>query len=85
MICMKKVRLSSRPRAKVRCQGPLGSARAQPCVTDCYFFCHLSSVDKTRLFEKLLLDSYLSFTVHELVVIGCCFFALNLVEAKVYP
>ena len=31
MICMKKVRFSSHPRAKVRCQGPPGSARAQPC------------------------------------------------------
>ena len=31
MICMKKLRFSSHPRAKVRCQGPLGSARAQPC------------------------------------------------------
>ena len=32
MICMKKVRFVSRPRAKVRRQGPPGSARAQPCV-----------------------------------------------------
>ena len=31
MICMKKVRFSSHPRAKVRRQGPPGSARAQPC------------------------------------------------------
>ena len=30
MICMKNLRFSSCPRAKVRCQGPLGSARAQP-------------------------------------------------------
>ena len=30
MICMKNLRFSSRPRAKVRCQGPPGSARAQP-------------------------------------------------------
>ena len=30
MICMKNLRFSSRPRAKVRRQGPLGSARAQP-------------------------------------------------------
>ena len=30
MICMKKVRFSSRLRAKVRCQEPPGSARAQP-------------------------------------------------------
>ena len=31
MICMKKLQFSSRPRAKVRRQGPLGSARKQPC------------------------------------------------------
>ena len=31
MICMKNLRFSSRPRAKVRRQGPPGSARAQPC------------------------------------------------------
>ena len=31
MICMKEVRFSSRLSAKVRCQGPPGSARAQPC------------------------------------------------------
>ena len=31
MICMKNLSFSSRPRAKVRCQGPPGSARAQPC------------------------------------------------------
>ena len=30
MICMKTLRFSSRPRAKVRRQGPPGSARAQP-------------------------------------------------------
>ena len=30
MICMKCLRFSGRPRAKVRCQGPLGSARALP-------------------------------------------------------
>ena len=30
MICMKSLRFSSRPKAKVRCQGPPGSARAQP-------------------------------------------------------
>ena len=30
MICMKNLRFSSRPRSKVRRQGPLGSARAQP-------------------------------------------------------
>ena len=30
MICMKNLRFSSHPRAKVRCQGPPGSARAQP-------------------------------------------------------
>ena len=30
MICMKKLRFSSRARAKVRHQRPLGSARAQP-------------------------------------------------------
>ena len=30
MICMKNLRFSSRPRAKVRRQGPRGSARAQP-------------------------------------------------------
>ena len=33
MICMKKLRFSSRPRAKVRHQGPPGSARAQPCIS----------------------------------------------------
>ena len=31
MICMKKLPFSSRPRAKVRRQGLLGSAREQPC------------------------------------------------------
>ena len=31
MICMKNLRFSSHPRAKVRRQGPPGSARAQPC------------------------------------------------------
>ena len=30
MICMKELRFPSRPRAKVRRQGPPGSARAQP-------------------------------------------------------
>ena len=35
MIWMKKVRFSSRPRAKVKCQGPLGSARAQPWSRIC--------------------------------------------------
>ena len=30
MIRVKNLRFSSHPRAKVRCQGPLGSARAQP-------------------------------------------------------
>ena len=30
VICMKNLRFSSRPRAKVRRQGPPGSARAQP-------------------------------------------------------
>ena len=29
---MKNLRFSSRPRAKVRLQGPPGSARAQPCI-----------------------------------------------------
>ena len=33
MICMKKLRFSSHPRAKGSLQGPPGSARAQPC--DC--------------------------------------------------
>ena len=33
MICKIKLRFSSHPRAKVRRQGPPGSARAQPC--DC--------------------------------------------------
>ena len=32
MICVKNARFSSCPRAKVRHQGPLGSARAQPCI-----------------------------------------------------
>ena len=32
MICMKNLRFSCRPRSKVRRQGPLGSARAQPCA-----------------------------------------------------
>ena len=32
MICVKNVRFSSRLRAKVRRQGPLSSARAQPCM-----------------------------------------------------
>ena len=31
MICMKNLRFSSCLRANVRCQGPPGSARAQPC------------------------------------------------------
>ena len=30
MICMKKLRFSSYPKAKVGCQGSPGSARAQP-------------------------------------------------------
>ena len=34
MICMKNMRFSSRPRARVRRQGPPGSARAQPCIQD---------------------------------------------------
>ena len=34
MICMKNLRFSSRLRAKVRCQGPPGSARAQPCRSE---------------------------------------------------
>ena len=33
MICMKNLRFSSCPKAKVRCQGPPGSARAQPCLS----------------------------------------------------
>ena len=32
MICMKNLRFSSRPRAKVRCHRPPGTARAQPWV-----------------------------------------------------
>ena len=32
MICTKNLKFSSHPRAKVRHQGPPGSARAQPCV-----------------------------------------------------
>ena len=32
MICLKKLRFSSCPRAKIGRQGPLGSARAQPCL-----------------------------------------------------
>ena len=32
MMCMKNMRFSSHPRAKVRRQGPPGSARAQPCI-----------------------------------------------------
>ena len=32
MFCMKKLRFSSHPRTKVRHQGPLGSARAQPWI-----------------------------------------------------
>ena len=32
MICMKELRFPSRPTAKVRHQGPPGSARAQPCL-----------------------------------------------------
>ena len=33
MICMKNLRFSSRPRAKVKCQRPPGFARAQPCMS----------------------------------------------------
>ena len=40
---MKILRFSSRPRAKVRCHRPLGSARVQPC--------HLSSVCYLTLFS----------------------------------
>ena len=32
MICIKNLRFSSRPGAKVGCQGPPGCARAQPCI-----------------------------------------------------
>ena len=37
MICMKNLRFSSRPRIKVRRQGPPGSARAQPWTGVHYF------------------------------------------------
>ena len=40
MICVKNLRFSSCPRAKVRRQGPPDSARAQPCpITVFNFFC----------------------------------------------
>ena len=51
MICMKKLRFPSRPRAKVRRQGSLGSTRAHACqkmsinpLTKvlCKFYCHLA-------------------------------------------
>ena len=45
MICMKNLRFSSRPRAKVRRQGPLGSARAQPCVCKAGFHCNNNDND----------------------------------------
>ena len=34
MICMKNLRFSGCPRAKVSHQGPLGSARVQPCTPE---------------------------------------------------
>ena len=47
MICMKNVRFSSRPRAKVRCQGPPGSARAQPWILS--FICTSSLLCRCNL------------------------------------
>ena len=49
MICMKKVRFSSRPRAKVRRQGPPGSARAQPCGLHQYYNKNNNPVDQLLL------------------------------------
>ena len=42
MNCMKNMRFSSRPRAKVRRQGPPGSARAQPCNSATKFGNHVT-------------------------------------------
>ena len=49
MICMKNQRFSSRPRAKVRRQGPPGSARAQPCPKE----------QLTKLFDLLIMSLFL--------------------------
>ena len=53
MSCMKKLRFSSRPRAKVRHQGPPGSARAQPCFNDGEIVGHPSN---TSEIEKRILS-----------------------------
>ena len=45
MICMKKVRFSNRSRAKVRCQGPPGSAKARPCM---FFLVYQLTKTKSR-------------------------------------
>ena len=39
MICKKKLRVSSHPRAKVRRQGPPGPARAQSCDWKLLSYC----------------------------------------------
>ena len=46
MICMKRVRFSSRRSAKVRCQGPWGSGRAQPCT-----FWNLAEADNSNSYK----------------------------------
>ena len=45
MICMKNLRFSSLPRAKVRWQGPPGSARAAPK------FCLLLSLEQSDFIQ----------------------------------
>ena len=51
MICMKNLRFSSLPRAKVRCQGPPGSARAAKVLQWAPKFCLLLSFEQSDIIQ----------------------------------
>ena len=53
MICMKKLQFSSRPRAKVRRQELLGSAREQPCKSINELFIQ----KKNTSYKKIILQN----------------------------
>ena len=55
MICMKKLRFPSHPRAKVRRQRPPGSARAQPC---CGAIFTIRKISLTKYFKVKVIFYY---------------------------
>ena len=84
MICMKKVRFSSCPGAKVRRQGPLGSARAQP-----WSFCPLFLVLRFSQFflvhvisKQLLCHLHRLFCVFQVLVFEFFFDVLLSKQSK---